>query len=82
MRAARAGVERDIGGVGAEMDRPAAVACGTAPAFVPAEDGRQDTRGAIGVADGQVYMFDEGVRHGSAFVIRVDAAVYESSSEV
>ena len=77
-----AGIERDIGGLAAEVDRAAAVARRAAPAFVPAEDCREDTGAAVGVADGQVHMFDEGVRHGLAFVIRVDAAGYESSSEV
>src|SRR3546814_17302276 len=81
MLAVGAGVEGDIGGVAAEVDRMAAIARGAAPAFVPAEDRRQYARGAVGIADGQIHMFDEGVRH-ERLLIRVDAAAYESSSEV
>ena len=81
MRAVGADVERDIGGVTAEMYRAPAIARGAAPTFVPAEYRRQDTGCAIGIADGQIHMFDEGVRH-VRLLIRVDAAAYESSSEV
>src|SRR3546814_7174658 len=54
MLAVGAGVEGDIGGVAAEVDRMAAIARGAAPAFVPAEDRRQYARGAVGIADGQI----------------------------
>ena len=76
------GVDREVVARIAHVDGPAAQLRRAAPAFVPAEDRRQYARGAVGVADGEVHMFDKGVRHGVAFVIRVDAPVYESSTEV
>src|SRR3546814_10965684 len=77
MLAVGAGVEGDIGGVAAEVDRMAAIARGAAPAFVPAEDRRQYARGAVGIADGQIQMFAEGVRTERP-LIRVEAAASET----
>src|SRR3546814_16201857 len=62
MFAVGAGVERDIGGVAAEVNRTAAIAGGAAPTFVPAEDRRQDAGSAVGIDDGQIDMLDEGDR--------------------
>src|SRR3546814_1415817 len=63
MLAVWAGVESQIGAIAADVDGRTAVAGGAAPAFVPAEDRRQQARGAFGVADGDIYMLDEGGPH-------------------
>src|SRR5262249_39669392 len=79
-RRIRQGVDGEIIGIVADMDDAAAVAGRALPADVPAEQVLQQFRRSLGLADGDVHMFDEAGAHALVLSIRVMLEASTTSS--